>query len=230
MRARAAYISSFGTGGIIVASALLMLLFVSALVAFHGWPGSAAEGGPVASVPLTRPAQPTGAVRQVRRAATPARAVTRTPSTAAKATAAPRPVSTAGLHKGQPSAAGVPVDLVKVPSGAGPATPPVQSPPPSTGPQQSTPTPARNAPVSGPPAPTDEPPLSLSVPVPPLPGGGPADGGVQQTIDDLVNGLPPVPGQILAPGQQVDPAAPAPVTVDPVGVTLGPVSVSVGLR
>src|SRR5207237_977628 len=51
MRARAAYISSLGTTGILVSSALFMLTMVSALVAFRGWPG-VTPGGGVQAVPL----------------------------------------------------------------------------------------------------------------------------------------------------------------------------------
>src|SRR2546423_14397787 len=58
MRARAAYISSLGTTGILVASALLMLGMVSAIVAFNGWPAGAVGAG-VESGPLqaTHPAR-----------------------------------------------------------------------------------------------------------------------------------------------------------------------------
>jgi hypothetical protein len=41
MRARSAYIRSFGVTGILVAAALLMLAIVSAIVAFDRWPDSA---------------------------------------------------------------------------------------------------------------------------------------------------------------------------------------------
>lgn len=40
MRASRAYIAGLGTTGVLVASALLLLGVVSALVAFQGWPGS----------------------------------------------------------------------------------------------------------------------------------------------------------------------------------------------
>ena len=51
MRARAAYISSLGTTGILVSSALFMLAMVSALVAFRGWPGMTPGSG-VQAIPL----------------------------------------------------------------------------------------------------------------------------------------------------------------------------------
>jgi hypothetical protein len=40
MRASRAYIAGFGTTSVLVASALLLLAVVSALVAFRGWPGT----------------------------------------------------------------------------------------------------------------------------------------------------------------------------------------------
>jgi hypothetical protein len=40
MRASRAYIAGFGTTSVLVASALLLLAVVSALVAFRGWPGA----------------------------------------------------------------------------------------------------------------------------------------------------------------------------------------------
>src|SRR5918997_5517899 len=56
MQARAAYIRSFGTTGILVAAALLMLATVSALVAYEGWPGSVGSDS-VTSVPVESPAE-----------------------------------------------------------------------------------------------------------------------------------------------------------------------------
>ena len=66
MRARIAYITSLGTTAILVAAALLMLGVVGAIVAFHGWPGSAAGKG-VRSLPLA-PSGPNARVALVRRA------------------------------------------------------------------------------------------------------------------------------------------------------------------
>jgi hypothetical protein len=39
MRASRAYIASFGTAGVLIASSVLLLLVVSTIVAFRGWPG-----------------------------------------------------------------------------------------------------------------------------------------------------------------------------------------------
>jgi hypothetical protein len=66
MRARFAYITSLGTTAILVAAALLMLGVVGAIVAFHGWPGSA-QGKGVRSLPLA-PTGPNARVALVRRA------------------------------------------------------------------------------------------------------------------------------------------------------------------
>jgi hypothetical protein len=66
MRARIAYITSLGTTAILVAAALLMLAVVGAIVAFHGWPGSAAGKG-VQALPLA-PSGPNAQVALVRRA------------------------------------------------------------------------------------------------------------------------------------------------------------------
>jgi hypothetical protein len=44
VRAGKAYIASFGTTGVLITSSLLMLTFVSTLVAFRAWPGADAEG------------------------------------------------------------------------------------------------------------------------------------------------------------------------------------------
>jgi hypothetical protein len=41
MRARSAYIRSFGVTGILVSASVIMLAIVSAIVAFDGWPSSA---------------------------------------------------------------------------------------------------------------------------------------------------------------------------------------------
>jgi hypothetical protein len=196
MRARAAYISSFGTGGIIVASALLMLATVSALVAFHGWPGGATGDGQVTSVPL-EPSQPAAQARRVRRASAPAPA--RITAAAHRSVQSRRAAGTAGLVK----AAGrgvsrATVDLIKVASPtAGPATPPVQWPPPSTGPQRPSPggqPPAGRQPPQGQPQPR--------IPALPLPGG-PTSGGVQQTVDEVTSGVPPLPEQIVLPGHLI---------------------------
>jgi pyruvate/2-oxoglutarate dehydrogenase complex dihydrolipoamide acyltransferase (E2) component len=101
MRARVAYISSFGTTTILVAAALLILAVGGALVAFNGWPG-AASNAKVDSVSLD-PAAPA-------RAATPARARPAAARPAARPAATParpasrRATSTAGLVKRTPVA------------------------------------------------------------------------------------------------------------------------------
>src|SRR3954452_22136014 len=45
MRATRAYIASLGTTGVLVASSALLLVVVSALVAFNAWPGGDPIGG-----------------------------------------------------------------------------------------------------------------------------------------------------------------------------------------
>src|SRR3954454_5609857 len=45
MRATRAYIASVGTTGVLVASSALLLVVVSALVAFNAWPGGDPIGG-----------------------------------------------------------------------------------------------------------------------------------------------------------------------------------------
>src|SRR5690349_19108998 len=97
MRARVAYISSFGTTAILVAAALLMLAVVSAIVAFRGWPGAAnADGGQ--SVPLTpgfTKASASLVVTHVHRAS----AVVRSGARPVAARGPARRLSTAGLVK-----------------------------------------------------------------------------------------------------------------------------------
>src|SRR5919107_1009188 len=101
MRARVAYIHSFGTTTILVAAALLMLAVGGAIVAFNGWPGGANDAQ-VRSVPL-QPAAPATKAKPV--ASRPA-ARTPAPARAPRATARParRPASTAGLVKSTPAA------------------------------------------------------------------------------------------------------------------------------
>ena len=96
MRARVAYISSFGTTAILVAAALFILAVVGTIVAFRGWPGGSG-GAQVQSVPLAPPAQGrlTASVRR------PAPVHRRAVSVAASRRAVPR-VSTAGLVKAAP--------------------------------------------------------------------------------------------------------------------------------
>jgi hypothetical protein len=72
MRARGAYIRSFGVTGLLVTAAFIMLAIVSAIVAFNGWPSDAAASrvdsvaldvpvatsAPEATVVLVRPDPP----------------------------------------------------------------------------------------------------------------------------------------------------------------------------
>src|SRR3954471_4392928 len=97
MRARAAYISSFGTSGIIVASALLMLATMSALVAFHAWPVGTTTGGTVSAVPLD-PGTASSRLHQVRTAPAPTSGV-KTAAAAAHRSALRTHVNTTGLFK-----------------------------------------------------------------------------------------------------------------------------------
>src|SRR5438876_1854124 len=113
MRARVAYISSFGTTAILVAAALLMLAVVGAIVTFRGWPGSANAAG-VQSVPLGPSLQRARATPVVARVNRAGRGVVRT-RTAAAVT---RRLSTAGLVK-QVGPRVVP-GLVMVPVATGP--------------------------------------------------------------------------------------------------------------
>ena len=140
MRARTAYISSFGTTSILVAASLLMLGLVSAIVGFHGFPGSS-RGEGVTSVPLAPPTRDLRVARHVTRDA-----LGRTASSRVRARAAGRRRGSARgvvkLPSMHPSAT---VGVVKITPGApaggapqGPvATPPAKAPaapaPPSTG-------------------------------------------------------------------------------------------------
>jgi hypothetical protein len=202
MRARAAYISSFGTGGIIVASALLMLATVSALVAFHGWPGGHMSGGSVASVPVAPSAGPApDALRQVRSASLPTASATSGPPSTRRV-ASRRAVSTEGLYKADATqVVATAPSLVKVPPTSGPQAPPVQQPPPSTGPQQPS-APAQQAPRRPPPPsepgeelitlpslPMAPPPPDVNDPTGNVVGTLPAPaGGEQEALDSLAQG------------------------------------------
>jgi hypothetical protein len=207
MRVRAAYISSLGTGGIIVASALLMLALVSALVAFHAWPGGRVGTGAVSSVPLT----PSSAAATTRadttaaaRAATAGAAAGRVRDTAHSRAAT---TGTAGLHKDAAPTGRVDgghvFGMVKVPPTTGPAAPPVQFPPPSTGPQ----TPSTR---TGEPQPEHryDPGLTGMV-LDALPGSS-VPGDVDGTAGGVVTSLPPgvqqTVDQVPLPSAQLDAA------------------------
>lgn len=91
MRADRAYIASLGTTGVLVASAVLLLAVVSALVAFRGWPGTGfAED--IGHLVVGEPERtlPVGGPRQAARNAAPAAAAVArrpAPGTAAAARA-----------------------------------------------------------------------------------------------------------------------------------------------
>ena len=155
MRARVAYISSLGTTAILVAAALLMLVVVSAIVAFRGWPGGEA-GAQVQPVPLTAPSAAAN-IALVRDDATVVPAVVRKLTSAAVPVAS-RSLSTAGLVKVPARAAS---GIVLVPAGGSPMRGP--------GPQLNGP---NGSPVPGGPLPD---PGSSGGPLPP--GGGGVDPG-----------------------------------------------------
>jgi hypothetical protein len=201
MRARAAYISSFGTTTILVGAALLMLAVGSAIVGYRGWPGSV-SGSSVESVPLARPAHDAGSL--VRAAATTRLTRAKAPKAAAQAG---RTVSTAGLVKLPRAASGAVVPgIVMVPArgtvglvspiGASypaPSRPPIQTPPPKR----------RDNP--GPPSTT--PPLPV-----PDPGGTPLPGSPDQVaviVGDTLASAPPVPGAPALPGTNTPPSVAA---------------------
>jgi hypothetical protein len=185
MRARAAYISSFGTTTILVGAALLMLAVGSAIVAYKGWPGSV-SGSSVESVSLAPPAHPAAALLR----AAPAGRLTR--AKAPGAARARRPVSAAGLVKLPRAARGSVVPgLVMVPAGGtmglvspigatypGPSRPPVK------------PLPPQRPDSPGPPGPATVP---VSVPDP---GGPPlptAPDQIAVMVGDALASAPPVP-------------------------------------
>jgi hypothetical protein len=215
MRARAAYISSFGTTGILVSSALLMLAMVSALVAFHGWPGSTADHG-VASVPLAPPARQAAQVKQVRKspAAAPAK-------------------KTARAHRAAASHAATTVGLVKAPSGgdadggAGTGSLVKVVDPPAMVPTGSSVTVTSPQVPAGPGHPGGGP-TPAPAPGRPLPNPSPATGQVQQAVDQLFGTVPPPPGSQQGAGVTLPTLEPgAPVQV---GVRLGDASITIGLR
>ena len=115
MHARAAYIRSIGTTGILVAAALLMLATVSALVAYEGWPGSAGSDS-VTSVPVETPRD-----FEVVRSVTKAEAAAATVKLAL-GDAVVRPAA-AGLVRDVTAGGPSTVGLVKVPPAAPPAAP-----------------------------------------------------------------------------------------------------------
>jgi hypothetical protein len=178
MRSRAAFISSFGTTGILVAAALLMLAMVSALVAFRGWPGGVEDS--VSSVPITQQAQTPVELTQVRHVAAPRTAVKRVGAPTRRSTVVRPRGSTAGLVKEVIVTRPAPPSIVKVPPGIrmGPDSGRVP-----TGPAQ----PPRVAPLGDPPA--DPPRPIVPVPVTELPPGT-SPGELDDALDGLAEGLP----------------------------------------
>ena len=184
MRARAAYISSFGTSGILVASALLVLAMASALVAFRGWPEGLPTGERVTAVPVAPSAGSATGLREPARALAPAGRSDGTRAAGASSTAASGG-STVGLYKDSAVEAGSGQvgGMIKVPVVTDPQ-PVVPLPPPSTGPQQ-TGAPAGGQPPSAPPR--DAPPKGDLVPEVPA---APSPGTLQGTTDGLISTPP----------------------------------------
>ena len=212
MRARAALISSFGTTGILVAAALLMLAVVSALVAFRGWPGGTGES--IASVPVTQQAGAPVELRQVRTVTAP-RAVKLAATVASRS--APARASTTGLVKA-PVVSG-PGHVVKVPRGVHMTLPPVQTPyAPQNGPTMDIPD--RNVPIA------DDDPQPELLPDSDLPPGAPASPeDVEQTVSDVVGPLPSPGEDESGPQVVVSPSGPTMI-----GVTLAGTTIALGLR
>jgi hypothetical protein len=112
MRASRAYIAGFGTTGVLVASSLLLLAVVSALVAFRGWPDTGfAEN--ISSLVVDEPGrvEVDGPVQVAQNAPVAAAAVAQSPvpGTAAAGGAVPGSLATAGDVRSFPSTGGVPV-------------------------------------------------------------------------------------------------------------------------
>jgi hypothetical protein len=190
MRARAAYISSLGTTTILIVAAVLMLALVSALVAFHGWPGTAV-GSEVRSVPL---APREAAATHVRKSGQVS-AVKRT--SVRKAAAGRARATTAGLVKQQSGGGGAAVpNIVMVP--ADPGAPPMSRDPHATSEPPVAPagpgTPGTPQGPVGPPGVEPLPPLpDLAGILPPAPGGQSQPGDDSLTGDELVAMLLPPP-------------------------------------
>jgi hypothetical protein len=165
MHARAAYIRSFGTTGILLVASLLMLAMVGAVVGFHRWPGDSVVQS-VPSVPL-KPASTTH-FRAVRPAAT---GVHKAKSARAAHRAGARS-ATAGLVKvvpvHSPVAVGYPVSTA--PGSVTPGTP---------GPSQPS-----GAGATAPDQP--RPPATPTAPSAPQP--------LQTLVEEIVQSVPPIPG------------------------------------
>jgi len=191
MRARAAYISSFGTSGIIVASALLMLAMMSALVAFHAWPVGTTTGGTVSAVPLT-PGGSASRLHQVRTAPAPASGV-KSAAAAARRLELRTHVSTRGLSKGSAPSAAPAGGIVKLPEAASGHAQSGQQPTAPTAPQQPAPHGVTVPPTQPPP---DSPGPRLQLPSVPIPGGTTPD-EVEHSVNGVLGQLPPLPSPKL---------------------------------
>jgi hypothetical protein len=213
MRARAAYISSLGTTGILVAAALMMLALVSALVGFRGWPGGTSDS--IASVPIASSTSAPAALTQVRRVSV---RVPAHPVALRAERTTPRPVraaaTTAGLVKTE-TAEAAPPHVVKVPRGVEMTLPPTGRPTVPVAPQSD---PA--APPPGVEPPGEQPPSIIPSP----PQGGPAPDDVQGVVDQVV----PLPGP--SGGGSGGGLTPQ-ITLAPgtIGVAIGTTNVSVTL-
>lgn len=89
MRASRAYIAGFGTTGVLVGSALLLLVVVSTLVAFKGWPGEGFADG-IGSLVVDEPERlpVEGPVQVALNASSAAAAVAQAPAPGSAAAAA----------------------------------------------------------------------------------------------------------------------------------------------
>ena len=184
MRARAAYISSFGTTGILIAAALLMLAMVSALVAFRAWPGGV-TGESVTSVPLAPPDRPVQVSREGARKA-PARLAAASEIAPIAREVADRS-ATAGLVKHVTVRGPAAVAVLTAPREDMAAVRPPPAPPRPPVEQRTA-----DAPAAPPEAP--EMPAPPAVPVP---------NEVEETVDGFVAGDPPPPE--TAPEQPAPP-------------------------
>jgi hypothetical protein len=199
MRARAAYISSLGTTAILVAAAVLMLAVVSALVAFKGWPGSAARSDvdAVTLAPRAASAEPVKVDR-----ARPARVRVSRGTGAAGADSArgSESVRTAGLVKTVGGGNGTVVPGLRMVPATPNAPDPAPAPPgpvptgPTTPDAPDQPTSPLQPPADDPLAPVEE--VVDGLPTPPddaiLPGSGEPlqPGTVLVTVGDLPESLP----------------------------------------
>jgi len=197
MRARIAYISSLGTTGVLVASALVMLILVGALLAFDRWPTHAvaeAETVPIAD----------DGPRAIRRAAPAATKVAADPAPSARAarlTRASQKLVSAAARAGrvESHAAGTaPAQTVRDPVVSSlPA--PESAPQPTVAQQEPA---AQPAPSSDSPAPAPAPVGSVApgLPIPPGtldPSNGDVVGDTTSEVSGAVGQLSPSLGQTV---------------------------------